>query len=114
MSIETVSASSCNMIAISSRFHVRILKEPLAGYDQCNALPLKYVEKYASISVWYDDEEESTEEDLVAVEKEIETFVHKFAVPTILELAPPVYDPTGKELAPLTLQDYMYPDAINL
>jgi hypothetical protein len=73
MSIETVSASSCNMIAISSRFHVRILKEPLAGYDQCNALPLKYVEKYASISVWYDDEEESTEEDLVAVEKEIET-----------------------------------------
>jgi hypothetical protein len=34
--------------------------------------------------------------------------------PTILGLAPQVNDPTENDLVPLNLQDYIYPEAINL
>lgn len=40
---------------IGSEFRVRMLKESPAGFDQGDALPAKYIEKWASVSVSWND-----------------------------------------------------------
>jgi tRNA A-37 threonylcarbamoyl transferase component Bud32 len=99
---------------IGSEFRVRMLKEPPAGFDQGDTLPAKYIEKWASISVSWNDEEMATDEEFEAAGKEIDTFVEKLAVPMILELAPPATDRGGNDFVPANLQEYLYPDVFNL
>jgi hypothetical protein len=82
-----------------SEFRVRMLKEPPAGFDQGDTLPAKHIEKWARISLTWNDEEIATDEEFEAAGKEIDTFVEKLAVPMISELAPPANDRGGMTLS---------------